>query len=566
MRAIFFNQNTRSFFLIPLIFAGCILNIQAQITLSINNPGTNTVYFEMDGLEDEDLVYLRFSDGYYVKKAVTEEDGVLNTTFERQFIHQGEYRVAAYVAKKGGTLDLAVGESGFEIENPCPNCTLPSGMSEDQSYVTVSTSWNPFFTEGVPEIPSLQDNITGVTSSSELPWFFVNLTVRNNGASMNGNYLQFSFPDHVYRAVGAIINDEWIEFNGNESYESVSSLISTVSYNTAAFADDYIKFDIDNLEEQQSNFYLVFEGEPESEFDQYEFTGRLYGLNRKKGNTYKLLDEDLLKITPTHQPHDPNEIYSPYDDPCDEEGYIPYIVNFQNLGEGAAIDVDVRVFLNSAYINSSSLIDVETSHPAAFDGDPVIQENGIMFKFDEINLPGLNQTDPVATFNDTKGWVKFKLHPHCPNSFPHAEFETTGMVVFHGTGSFIQNTPLNLLEQKTCFEPCPVGGLNSEIDAEFDATRMTDADLIGELPFAAKVYPTITSDYLRVETTLLQPEVSLEFNFIDVSGKVWTSKNILPNGEIYYQEELDISHLPRGIYFLQIRHGDQLIHKKIVKN
>lgn len=568
MRTNFFEQNLKFLLLIFIITSSGLTSLYAQsgeisLEIEMDDVTPNLAYFHLEGVEFEDLIYLRFSDGFHLSKVVTENDGILDVTLDRRFNPNESFTVAAYVAKKGGTLDLAVGNTSFAIGD-CLGCLTPQMPQVDMAgdYINLTTSWNPFFTEGVSEIPALVDDVTGETSTTELPWFFVNLTLDIPEGSTEGNIFQLHYPSDIYHAVGAIIEDEWMPL-GSFNWSSNPSLNSIISQ------DDLITFNLGTLEPGQTNFYLVLEGEPAAELEEYEFVGQLYSIKGKKGKKDPtLVDEYTMKISPTHQPHDPNQIYSPTSQTgshCGDfvDGYVPFKVDFQNIGEEFANTVNVRILIEPEYFDVYSLTDIESSHPVAV--GTITQDDRFYLHFTNIDLPGTNQVNPSAPYNETKGWVKFKLRPHCPNSF-NGTYETTGEIIFNGPGGFEETTPLNVLERYPCGDDCGNLGRSSETEHDLDLDKFGIVDHNELAPFSVKAYPTLVNDDLILETSWLKPNVPLEINFVDISGIVWKSQLFLPQTKTIYQEEVDLADLPNGIYFIQIKHGDQLIHKKIVKH
>jgi len=568
MRINFVTRIFRATLLIPFIILSCIISIHAQDAFTITvTPPTNEDHnyhfgVEGEGVEIDDLVYYRFSDGFYDKKVMSSD--YPNAGIQRQFKSGGNYEVVAYLAKKGGTLDLIAFTEIPQVDG-CLTCVLPDVWLSDESNIMLSTSWNSFFITEGEFIPGLTDDITSFSSTPDLPWFFVNLALGNSGDELPGDYLDFQVPDNVYDIKGVIINNEYISLTNSPLAYPVNASLSpstTIRYYPDD-AGDFIRFTLNQEVDNQINFYIILEGEPESEFAEYFLVGKLY--DKTKGK-YPI-DKYELKIKPTQQPHDPNQIYSPPHTPCYGD-IVPYIVDFQNLGDGEAINVDVEVNVDLAYFDIESVAAIESSHELS---SYATNDNVITFTFSGINLPGTNQENPSPSYNETKGWVKFELTMRdCSPPDPNGNFEeivTNGEIIFYGSDEFEQETPLNFLIQKPCQFPCYVGGigLSSNTDNGLNASRISSSSITDQIPFSAKSYPTIVNDFITIETSLLKPGVLLEINFVDIAGRIWKTENISSEDSMIYKEELDVSDLPTGIYFLQVKHGDQLINQKIVK-
>ncbi len=71
-----------------------------------------------------------------------------------------------------------------------------------------------------------------------------------------------------------------------------------------------------------------------------------------------------------------------------------------------------------------------------------------------------------------------------------------------------------------------------------------------------KVYPVPVRNYLNIDLNHPQP---LGYTLVDLSGKV------LKRGQVEKNTYLDLSDLPKGMYFLSIRVNDRLIVKKIMR-
>ena len=375
--------------------------------------------------------------------------------------------------------------------------------------------------------------------------------------------MRFSFPAGVFEIEGVIINNEYIPFDFDFStvYPSQSDLVHNIIYDAAGFID----FPFEREINEQENIYVVVSGEPQDQVDEYLFSGSIYTEIKKKKLT--LLDENHLTIKATQQPHDPNNIESDAYSPCfDDE--IEYLVNFQNLGNGYAKHVEVEVFIDGLYLNAFSLDNIETSHPGSLSPTVSIEENKIKFKYEFIDLPGVLQTIPNPfPYNSTMGWIKFSLNLHdCLVEDPNGivDLITTGQIIFYGQGGFIQHTPMNQLIQKACHSPCPTMSMQED-NTLFENKNIKVGDSQDEVSFSIEGYPTLVQDEFFIKTSTLSTESPLLINLLSLNGEVLFSKNIITKNMDTFEDNIDVSHLPSGIYFLQAVYNQQSHFLKLIK-
>ena len=79
---------------------------------------------------------------------------------------------------------------------------------------------------------------------------------------------------------------------------------------------------------------------------------------------------------------------------------------------------------------------------------------------------------------------------------------------------------------------------------------------VPRLETTLKVYPVPVQDYLNIDLNHPQP---LGYTLVALSGKV------LQRGQVEKNTYLDLSNLPKGMYFLSIRVNDRRIVKKIMR-
>ena len=103
---------------------------------------------------------------------------------------------------------------------------------------------------------------------------------------------------------------------------------------------------------------------------------------------------------------------------------------------------------------------------------------------------------------------------------------------------------------------------DSQFSYSIDITRLTNVDenvIKGE---NIKVYPNPARDQLIVEMEL-QQEQDINISLVDILGNELKSQTECCSGSL--QTVMDIEPLPAGIYILKIKIGNELIHRKVVK-
>jgi hypothetical protein len=82
---------------------------------------------------------------------------------------------------------------------------------------------------------------------------------------------------------------------------------------------------------------------------------------------------------------------------------------------------------------------------------------------------------------------------------------------------------------------------------------LTEVEASLSQPKKLTIYPNPTKGPLTIET-----KVPIERIYVlDLQGKV-----VL---EDHYQQQIDLSHLPKGMYLLRVKAEGQLIHKKLLR-
>ncbi len=231
-----------------------------------------------------------------------------------------------------------------------------------------------------------------------------------------------------------------------------------------------------------------------------------------------------------------------------------YTIGFFNDGEYFAENVSVKDELsNTLDRNSITLVNYEVA--------PVVSEsNGTLyFDFENINLPGTNQTIPkVYSYDDAATYFSFKI---CTETNLSGDISNTASIIFDTQLPIYTNTS-KISAELDCgnYDLCDNQALQkNQLQTQFTKEIKTDA-----LVFEA--YPNPTTNDLNVKIDFNLKEVSY-FNIIllDYSGKV--IKEFKENiSSSVFTKTIDVKDISSGLYFmiLETEHGRYT--KKIIKN
>lgn len=209
---------------------------------------------------------------------------------------------------------------------------------------------------------------------------------------------------------------------------------------------------------------------------------------------------------------DPNDIACREGEYITEEqadGYLHYLIRFQNTGNADAVNIRVEDILDDKF-------DVATFQPIASSHDyrVEIENNTVQFIFDNINLPGEEVNEP-----ESHGYVSYRIKP-MPNVQLGDTFEATAGIYFDFNEPIITNTATTTIQSLSVAQ-------NSK-------------GLFVLYPNPAKNMVNI--DFTKNTANTVSISVS------DISGKTVLAKNI-SNGE----NSFDVSSLTSGMYFVNIK-------------
>jgi len=200
------------------------------------------------------------------------------------------------------------------------------------------------------------------------------------------------------------------------------------------------------------------------------------------------------------------------------DGYLNYVIRFQNTGTAEAINVRVENILDD-HLDWNTLQLLSYSHSNRVE---IRNGNQVAFIFNGIYLPDSTLNEP-----ESHGFIAYKIKPK--NNIQVGDFiSNTAEIYFDFNEAVITNT------------------VTTEI------VEPVSVDENNVLNFS--VYPIPTSGILRIST-----EVDIfQIEIYDRLGQLMLSN--------FGKKEIDLSRLSKGFYFCKIKDGDGNVGtKKIVK-
>lgn len=213
----------------------------------------------------------------------------------------------------------------------------------------------------------------------------------------------------------------------------------------------------------------------------------------------------------------------------DEE--LEYTIRFQNTGTAPAHIVVIRDTLDVNLL-PHTVREIDTKHDV-----DISLENGnvLVFTFNNIYLP-----DSSADFDASMGFVKFKVNR--ASGLPiGTEIENTAAIYFDYNPPVITNTPISIIDQYQSVIDVDQAGLKVETMPN---------------PFERG----ITLKYTLEEASKVTIKV------MNSMGQcVYSHVAESDQSAGVYIEQLQMDHLPSGMYLLNVATNQTIVTKKIVK-
>lgn len=230
-------------------------------------------------------------------------------------------------------------------------------------------------------------------------------------------------------------------------------------------------------------------------------------------------------VVGSYDPNDKSEAHGPeivYDDFLLSDEWLYYTVRFQNLGTAPAEFIRIEDALDSQ-LDETSFQMLRSSH------DYVVTRTGsdLEWYFDNINLPA-EQDDEAGSM----GFVYFRIKPQSDYALGDV-IPNTAAIYFDFNTPVITNT-----FNTTFVEPLSVN--------DFEGVEVN----VFPNPATDKVTITLSQDLLN----------TIKVSLIDIQGKTIN----IPKKEFNNTFELNLESLNSGLYFIQLRSGNNIITEKLV--
>ena len=220
--------------------------------------------------------------------------------------------------------------------------------------------------------------------------------------------------------------------------------------------------------------------------------------------------------------HDPNKKESyPIDVAPGYQDWFTYTIHFQNTGNAPAFNINlIDTISDKLDLNTFQIIDY--SHKNTFH----FKQNVLCFNFPTINLP-----DSSSNSTGSQGFVQYRIKPKTiyPNG---TQIKNTAYIYFDFNSPIITNTTVNHFG----------------------------------------TFSTASINEVQPDNLLIYPNPSRNFIFISDIEEIKNVQIYNTLGELIIlqhsnskQENIDISNLNKGIYFVEIKTNSKIYIRKIIK-
>ncbi|MCX6351299.1 MAG: T9SS type A sorting domain-containing protein [Bacteroidetes bacterium] len=206
---------------------------------------------------------------------------------------------------------------------------------------------------------------------------------------------------------------------------------------------------------------------------------------------------------------------------------LTYTVRFQNTGNDVAYDVIVKDKLDAS-LNPESFSMITTSHPCKYK----IVNKELVVTFSNINLPDSHANEPKS-----HGLFKYQITPY--NISNGTKINNTAHIYFDYNAAVVTNT-VSTLFLNTGIEESVLSGNNN-----------------------IHLYPNPTTTSTTLEVSNL-PQTNTTITIIDILGRQLMLLTQTPNAEGKLIKEIDVSALPKGMYFISVINEEMRVVSKLV--
>lgn len=241
---------------------------------------------------------------------------------------------------------------------------------------------------------------------------------------------------------------------------------------------------------------------------------------------------------------------------------LKYRITCLNDGAGFASKVEMQNIYNlvypsvfsDSYENESpfeaNLIDYMGSH----DVNGSFSYPEVNFEFSDINLPGLDDPYTVYTYDECSAHVTFEVQTLC--NIEKTIRAQAGITFFDTDGTDVGEILTNNVTT------VPEQGEYTNYEPECISCDHYNRSVAGNQEITLR--NNSTSLNVTFERNHIEEHVSLQV--IDVSGNLLLNRKISSNGNVFVNEDIDISNHPAGIYLLSIQIGDKNYVKKFIRH
>lgn len=295
-------------------------------------------------------------------------------------------------------------------------------------------------------------------------------------------------------------DDTIVTYNSSSPSMALSGNTLTIPYtNLDPFIPQYIYVD-----------FTVFTPPTVNEGDILELTANVTAVVEGDDDTSNNQQELALTVVNSW---DPNDIACREGEFITEEqadGYLHYLIRFQNTGNADAINIRIEDVLDSKF-DAASFQPIAASHNYRIE----MEGSTVQFIFEGINLPGEEVNEP-----ESHGFISYRIKPNT-NVQLGDTFEATAGIYFDFNEPVITNTATTTIQN------------NMSVGA------------FAKGSFA--VYPNPAKDIIRIQT---QEELS-SYEILNILGQVLLKGNF-QSGE----NNISLESLSKGTYILNLNIAD----------
>jgi len=210
--------------------------------------------------------------------------------------------------------------------------------------------------------------------------------------------------------------------------------------------------------------------------------------------------------------------------------YLEYIIYFQNTGNDTAFNVRVSNIFPTYELRVNTFEFVASSHPVNITYKP--WERNFEFTFNNILLPDSNVNEPAS-----HGFVRYRIKPRTTLSAGDS-IENNASIYFDFNEPIMTNTAVTEIVL-----PTGIGGQMAEGRGQL------------------AVYPNPAYDMLIINSYLLSGKKA-EMKIYDLYGREVFQ---LQTSNLKPETKINVSNFSQGVYFVELRSGEQVLRKKFLK-